>query len=397
MTSTVPTAVQHADGQQPPITMFGPDFPFAYDDFLAHPAGLGQVPATEHGTEVAVIGGGLSGIVAAYELMKMGLRPVVYEADQIGGRLRTVGFDGCDPDAHRRDGRDALPAVLRRRFHHYIDLRGPARPSRSPTRSRAAPRRRSSTSRASPTTPDGRRPAAGLPRGAARLERAAWRRAPTSPTMQQAMRERDVPRDPRDLGALVEKLDDQTFYGFLCDSRGLQSPSGTARSSARSASAPAAGTPTSRTPSWRSCASSTPRPTTTTAASSAAASSCRCGCGSARRTRSSHWPHGTSLASLHGGDPRPAVTRLHRTAGNRITVTDATGDIRTYRGGGLHRPVLDAARPRSHCDDSLFPIDHWTAIERTHYMESSKLFVLVDRPFWLDKSTTGRPAATSCR
>ncbi|GAA4958852.1 hypothetical protein GCM10023238_27050 [Streptomyces heliomycini] len=27
------------------------------------------------------------------------------------------------------------------------------------------------------------------------------------------------------------------------------------------------------------------------------------------------------------------------------------------------------------CDDSLFPIDHWTAIERTHYMESSKLFV----------------------
>ena len=93
MTSTVPTAVQHADEQQPPITMFGPDFPYAYDDFLNHPAGLGQIPATEHGTEVAVIGGGLSGIVAAYELMKMGLKPVVYEADQIGGRLRTVGFD----------------------------------------------------------------------------------------------------------------------------------------------------------------------------------------------------------------------------------------------------------------------------------------------------------------
>src|SRR5690606_39769942 len=55
MTSTVPNAVEHADEQQPPITMFGPDFPYAYDDFLAHPAGLGQVPATEHGTEVAVI------------------------------------------------------------------------------------------------------------------------------------------------------------------------------------------------------------------------------------------------------------------------------------------------------------------------------------------------------
>lgn len=37
MTSTVPNAVQHTDAQ-PPITMFGPDFPYAYDDFLAHPA-----------------------------------------------------------------------------------------------------------------------------------------------------------------------------------------------------------------------------------------------------------------------------------------------------------------------------------------------------------------------
>ena len=98
MTSTVPNAIEHADEQQPPITMFGPDFPYAYDDFLAHPAGLGQVPATEHGTEVAVIGGGLSGIVAAYELMKMGLKPVVYEADRIGGRLRTVGFAGPDTE-----------------------------------------------------------------------------------------------------------------------------------------------------------------------------------------------------------------------------------------------------------------------------------------------------------
>ena len=46
--TSVPTAVhdeQHAQAQaQPPITMFGPDFPFAYDDFLAHPAGLGSVP-----------------------------------------------------------------------------------------------------------------------------------------------------------------------------------------------------------------------------------------------------------------------------------------------------------------------------------------------------------------
>src|ERR1044071_3299531 len=118
MTSTVPTAVQHADAQQPPITMFGPDFPYAYDDFLAHPAGLGQIPATEHGTEVAVIGGGLSGIVAAYELMKMGLKPVVYEADQIGGRLRTVGFDGCDPTQTTGIADVCFPASSAALQHH---------------------------------------------------------------------------------------------------------------------------------------------------------------------------------------------------------------------------------------------------------------------------------------
>src|SRR3989442_794853 len=99
MTSTVPTAVhdeQHVEAQaEPPITMFGPDFPYAYDDFLAHPAGLGAVPATAHGTEVAVIGGGLSGIIAAYELMKMGLKPVVYEADRIGGGAGARGVWGA--------------------------------------------------------------------------------------------------------------------------------------------------------------------------------------------------------------------------------------------------------------------------------------------------------------
>ncbi|HAY43422.1 MAG TPA: amine oxidase, partial [Micrococcaceae bacterium] len=72
--------------------MLNPDFPFSYDYYLANPAGLGSVPEELYGTEVAVIGAGLSGLVTAYELMKLGLKPVVYEADQIGGRLRTASF-----------------------------------------------------------------------------------------------------------------------------------------------------------------------------------------------------------------------------------------------------------------------------------------------------------------
>lgn len=180
MTSTVPNAVEHTDEQQPPITMFGPDFPYAYDDFLAHPAGLGQIPATEHGTEVAVIGGGLSGLVAAYELMKMGLKPVVYEADQLGGRLRTVGFDGCDESLNCELGAMRFPPSSTA-LQHYIDLVGLAtQPFPNPLAEATPPR--SSTSRASPTTPRRsttcrRCTGTSPPPGAS-----AWRRAPTSPT-----------------------------------------------------------------------------------------------------------------------------------------------------------------------------------------------------------------------
>ncbi|HQU01894.1 MAG TPA: NAD(P)-binding protein, partial [Acetobacteraceae bacterium] len=79
-----------------PITGFGPDFPFAYDDWLSHPSGLGAVPEAALGEEVAIIGAGLAGMVAAYELMKLGLRPVMYEQGRIGGRLRSEKFQGAD-------------------------------------------------------------------------------------------------------------------------------------------------------------------------------------------------------------------------------------------------------------------------------------------------------------
>ena len=43
------------------------------------------------------------------------------------------------------------------------------------------------------------------------------------------------------------------------------------------------------------------------------------------------------------------------------------------------------------CDESLFSHKLWTALDRTRYMQSSKTFVMVDRPFWKDRDpTTGR-------
>ena len=70
-----------------------------------------------------MIGGGLSGIVTAYELMKLGLRPVVYEIAEIGGRLRTVRFPGCPDDVVAEMGAMRFPPASTALFH-YIDKVG---------------------------------------------------------------------------------------------------------------------------------------------------------------------------------------------------------------------------------------------------------------------------------
>ncbi|WP_328461425.1 flavin monoamine oxidase family protein [Streptomyces sp. NBC_00448] len=394
--TSVPTAI-HDEGHvraqaEPPITMFGPDFPFPYDDFLAHPAGRGAVPPAAHGTEVAVIGGGLSGLVTAYELMRMGLRPVLYEADEIGGRLRTVAFDGFG--AVGEDG--ALTAEMgAMRFppsstalRHYIDLVGlTTKPFPNPL---------------APCTPSTVVDLKGQSHYATSVDdlpevyhqvMRAWNacleEGADFSAMQQALRTRDVPRIREIWSALVERLDNQTFYGFLC-------------------AAPAFASFRHReifgqvgfgTGGW-----DTDFPNSILeilrVVYTGADDDHHSIVGGSRQLplrlwerepdKLLHWPRGTSLRSLHGGTPRPAVTGLHRTAGNRITVTDATGDIRSYR-AAVFTAQSWMLLSKIACDDSLFPIDHWTAIERTHYMESSKLFVPVDRPFWLDRDPrTGR-------
>lgn len=105
-----------------PVTMLTPDFPFPYDEYIQHPAGLGSVPEHTHGTEVAIVGAGMAGLVAALELMKMGLRPVIYESGTIGGRLRGATLPGTDGPVADMGGM-RFP-VSSRAFWHYADLAG---------------------------------------------------------------------------------------------------------------------------------------------------------------------------------------------------------------------------------------------------------------------------------
>jgi len=84
MTASINLFARDSDTSKP-VTNFGPDFPFPFDDWIRHPAGLGQLPIHRHGQEVAVIGSGMAGMTAAYGLLKMGLKPVIYQAGRMGG------------------------------------------------------------------------------------------------------------------------------------------------------------------------------------------------------------------------------------------------------------------------------------------------------------------------
>ncbi|MFD6802857.1 flavin monoamine oxidase family protein [Streptomyces cyaneofuscatus] len=89
----------------PPASDLQADFPF---DYAAHVAGnrrIGRLPENAHGTRVAVIGAGGSGLAAAYELLRAGCHPVVYEAERsedgpggrrLGGRMYSLRMDDAD-------------------------------------------------------------------------------------------------------------------------------------------------------------------------------------------------------------------------------------------------------------------------------------------------------------
>ena len=100
------------------VRMLIPDFPFDYGQYLANSTvGLGSVPQAAYGTEIAVVGGGVAGIVAAHELMRMGLKPIVYEATVLGGRFlaQDLGSGFVEMGAMR------FPPAAAGLFH-YINL-----------------------------------------------------------------------------------------------------------------------------------------------------------------------------------------------------------------------------------------------------------------------------------
>jgi tryptophan 2-monooxygenase len=371
-----------------PVTMFGPDFPFAYDDWIAHPAGLGAIPPERHGARVAIIGAGISGVICGYELMRMGVQPILYESGQFGGRLRSQPFEGADGVVAELGGM-RFP-VSSTGFYFYVDRLGlESRPFPNPL-----------TLAAGSTVIDlagethYARTLADLPplfrEVAAAYDRALEDGARLS-DLKAAVRARDAARIKEIWNPIVRDWDERTFYDFVVSSAAFRTLSFRHRE--------VFGQVGFGTGGWDS-----DFPNSMLEILRVNVTECddhqrfivggveQVPQGLWRRVpeRMVHWPAGTTLASLNGGSTRPGARRLFRDAQGRLNVTDHWGRSEAFDAviatcqSWLLTTAIDT-------EESLFSQEMWMALDRTRYMQSSKTFVMVDRPFWKDKDPeTGR-------
>ncbi|MGY2747309.1 flavin monoamine oxidase family protein [Arthrobacter sp. UYCu723] len=373
-----------------PVTMLTPDFPFPYDEYLQHPSGVGSIPEAARGTEVAVIGAGLAGLVAALEMMKMGLRPVIYESGTVGGRLRGATLPGTDGPVADMGGM-RFP-VSSRAFWHYADLAGVD----------SAP---------FPNPLDAASPSTVVELGGEQFYASASDKLPPFfqevadawehsleeraeyAAMQQAIADRDYATIKRIWAGLVPVLDDTSFSNYLASSKAFSDLPYQYReafgqigfgSGGWDVSFPNAILEILRVV-YMECENNQRRIL-------GGARGITDGLWNHAPESMVHWPQGTTLASLHGGTPHGAVTSIRRAAGSTdpaVTITDAEGS-RDYAAVIVtcHKWLLST---EIDTEESLFSPEQWMAMRRIHYLQSSKTFVVVDRPFWLDTDpNTGR-------
>ena len=322
--------------------------------------------------------------------MRLGLKPVVYEAGRLGGRLRSQPFEGArgrrSPSSAACASRAPPPPST------TISTRSAWRPDPSPTRWRPARPSTVIDLDGQPIYVERRRgAAAALQRGRRRLARGA---------RGGGQLRRHAGRDPRarrrpdqgDLGRAGAALGRPQLLRLRRDQPRLRQPlaSAIARCSARSASAPAAGTPTSPTRCWRSCASSSPTATRTSAGR--------------RRRRAAAAPAVARAPAEHGplaarhlaetaarGAPRARASRASRRTATVSSRSPTAGATRATIRRCWSPASPGCSPPTSTATNRLFSHPLWMALDRTRYMQSSKTFVMVDRPFWKDRDPRDRP------
>jgi tryptophan 2-monooxygenase len=279
-------------------------------------------------------------MVAAYELMKLGLKPVVYEASKMGGRLRSQAFEGSE-GVIAEVGWHAFP-VSSTAFYHYVDKLGletkpfpnPLTPASGSTvidlEGQTFYAQAGGSTRPVPEVAD------------------AWADALEEGSrfgdIQQAIRDRDVPRLKELWNTLVPLWDDRTFYDFVATSKAFAKLSFQHRE--------VFGQVGFGTGGWDS-----DFPNSMLEIFRVVMTNCddhqHLVVGGVEQVpqgiwrhvpeRCVHWPEGTSLSSLHRGAPRTGVKPYHAPS-TAVSVTDNNGDTRNTPPCD-HLPELAADHP----------------------------------------------------
>jgi tryptophan 2-monooxygenase len=367
----------------PPVTVYGPDFPFAYDQWITHPDGIGTIPESAYGTEIAIIGGGVSGMIAAYELMKLGLKPVIYEVGRLGGRLRSEQFANANDGIVAELGGMRFP-VSATTFDHYRSLLGlQIKPFPNPL-----------TTAAGSTVID----LAGETVYAESIDdlppiyrevAEAWNKALETEAqlipLKQAIRDRDAKAIKACWDPLVRTWDDRTFYDFIATAPSFKKLDFRHREIFGQVGFGTGG--------WDSDFRNTMLEILRVVLTECDDSQHYIVGGSEQLPRKlwtyqpdnlHHWPAGTSLSTLHGGATKPGVVSIDRRSDDLIAVTDQYDNVREYKAviATCQSWLLTTSITTA---ESLFSHKHWMALDRTSYMQSSKTFIMVDRPFWKDR------------
>ena len=373
---------------QPPVTLFGPDFPFAYDTWLKHPAGLGRVPIAAYGKKISVIGAGISGLVCGYELMKLGLHPVFYESGQLGGRLRSKAFEGVEGVIAELGGM-RFP-VSSRGFYHYADLLDvESRPFPNPL-----------TKAAGSTVIDLEgetfyaETLADLPpifQEVAKAYNDTLEESANFSALKKAIQERDRNKIKAIWNPIVKAWDEGTFYDFISRSNAFKKLSFRHREIFGQVGFGTGG--------WDSDFSNTMLEILRVNVTECDENQ-RFFVGGVEQIpqqlwrhppdKLAHWPVGTSLSTLNNGAPHSAARAISRADSGQFEVTDQWGSAEIFDSvvTTCQSWLLTTAIKT---EESLFSQKLWMALDRTRYMQSSKTFVMVDRPFWKDKDPeTGR-------
>ena len=361
--------------ESPDFQSLCPDFPFDHLNWLTAKPGLGSLPEDRVGTPVAIVGAGIAGMVAAYELMRLGLRPVVYEAGWIGGRLRSHRFEGVDNDIVAELGGMRFPASGKL-FWHYANLLN--------LRRQAFPNPISEAAGHTTVELLGKRYHGtcleDFPGTFTEIMN-AWRNALNDvgemDKLQQAMAAKDVITIKKIWNDLVRDWDDRTFYDFLCSAQAFVGLPYEFKETFGQIGFGTGG--------WDSDFQNSMLEIFRVVF---------CGfddhqymvVGGAQQVPcglwSHHCRHDRSLQELNGGAPHGKVKRIYRHEdGDSLVLENEWGMAESYAAVVLtcQSWLLTTS---IEVEEALFSDRMWMALDRTRYMQSSKTFVLVDRPFW---------------